>query len=250
MKIGIIGFGNMGSAIATGLVKRGVSQDDLLISDKLESAVKRAHVLGINNAGMDRLVEKSDVVILCIDKAVYDNLELTSNQLMGKTVISCISDINMNELSRRFKTQIVRAMPTLAVENNVGITGLCFDEYAQNKEEIIALFEKLGYVYTGNEDDMAKIAALGACGLSYAAYILNSFINSAQNIGFSEADAHNLVYRTFNSAMDMGDYELLMGRVSARGGVASVGLETLEDNNVSRLIDNIIKASYTTLNKE
>ena len=136
MKIGIIGFGNMGSAIATGLVKRGVSQDDLLISDKLEGAVKRAHALGINNTGTDRLVEKSDVVLLCIDKSVYDNLELTSNQLMGKTVISCISDVNMNELSRRFKTQIVRAMPTLAVENNVGITGLCFDEYADCPCEI------------------------------------------------------------------------------------------------------------------
>ena len=59
MKIGIIGFGNMGSAIATGLVKRGVSQDDLLISDKLEGAVKRAHALGINNTGTDRLVEKA-----------------------------------------------------------------------------------------------------------------------------------------------------------------------------------------------
>lgn len=250
MKIGIIGFGNVGSAIATGLVKQGISQDDIVISDKSDSAVKKAHILGINNTAVDSLVEKSDIIMLCVSKSVYENLELNANQLVGKTVVSCISDVSMSRLSLRFRTQIVRAMPTLAVENTVGVIGLCFDEYRDNKQQITGLFEKLGYVYTGTEDDLAKIGGLAACGLSYAAYIINSFVNSALNLGFSDADAVNIVHRTFSSAMDMGDYELLMGRISASGGVASNGLETLEDSNISRLIDNIIKTSYASLNKK
>ncbi|MEG1782303.1 MAG: NAD(P)-binding domain-containing protein, partial [Oscillospiraceae bacterium] len=111
MKIGIIGFGNLGSAFATGLVKQGYLQDDILISDPSDTAVKRAHILGINNTDMNSLILKSDVIVLTVKPAVYHQIEISQEQVLGKTIISCVAGISMKQLALRFNTQIVRAMP-------------------------------------------------------------------------------------------------------------------------------------------
>lgn len=244
MKIGIIGFGNVGGAVATGFVKQGIGQDNILVSDKSDSAVKKAHILGINNTGVDTLVEKSDIIFLCVSRDVYENLDITPSQVMGKTIISCISNVNMNELSRRFGTQIVRAIPNLAVENINGVIGVCFDEYADNKDDIKNLLSLLGYVHEGTEDDLAKISSVSTCGLCYAAFIMNSFTETAENLGFSHDEARKIVKQTFNALNDVDDYELLMGRIATRGGFAIQGIEAFEEGNVSRIIDSTLKMNY------
>ncbi|MEG1863143.1 MAG: pyrroline-5-carboxylate reductase dimerization domain-containing protein [Oscillospiraceae bacterium] len=244
MKIGIIGFGNLGSAFATGLVKQGYLQDDILISDPSDTAVKRAHILGINNTDMNSLILKSDVIVLTVKPAVYHQIEISQEQVLGKTIISCVAGISMKQLAMRFNTQIVRAMPTIAMENLQSVSGLCFDEYAQNKDEIVALFEKLGIVLVDTEDKLENVTALASCGLGFAAYILDCFTKSGENLGYTEAQAIKIVGQTFAAAIEMGDFEQLMARVATKGGITQQGIDFMADANVNKLIDGAVKTAY------
>ncbi len=244
MKIGIIGFGDMGRSLITGFIKRGVSQDDILVCDTSERAVKRAHQLGVNNTDIDSLIEKSDAVIFATGKAAFTQINIDGMKFMGKTVISCMAEVKMSELKEIFPTQVVRAVPTLAAENGVSIIGMVFDEYADNKEELINLFGTVGTVIEATEDDMPRLVALAACGLAYSAYIMNCFINSAENLGFNHNLGKSIVEKTFRAAMEMGDYELLIGKIAGRGGVTIKGIDAMNEANVHKNIDLAFKTAY------
>ncbi len=244
MRIGIIGFGDMGRSLITGFIKRGVSQDDILVYDINERAVKKAHMLGVNNTDMDSLIEKSDAVIFAVAKNVFESMNIDGTKFMGKIVISCMAEVKMDQLQEIFPTQVVRAVPTLAAENGVSIVGMVFDEYADNKDQLKQLFGKVGTVVESNEDEMPQLVALAACGLAYSAYIMNCFINTAENLGFSNEMGKNIVEKTFKAAMEMGDYELLIGKIAGRGGVSIKGIDAMNNANVHKSIDIAFKTAY------
>ncbi len=244
MKIGIIGFGDMGRSLITGFIKRGISQDDILVCDINERAVKKAHMLGVNNTDMNSLIEKSDAVIFALSKAAFESLDIDSTKFIGKIVISCMAEVKMTELQRIFPTQIVRAVPTLAAENGVSIVGMVFDEHADNKDQLKQLFSKVGTVVESNEEEMPRLVALAACGLAYSAYIMNCFINTSENLGFSHELGKSIVEKTFRAAMEMGDYELLIGKIAGRDGITIKGINSMNNSNVHKSIDIAFKTAY------
>ncbi len=244
MKIGVIGFGDLGRSLVTGFIKRGISQDNILICDKQERAVKKANRLGVNNTDMDSLIEKCDTILFAVQKEDFNRLNIDGEKFIGKTVISCMAKSKMADLHRIFPTQVIRAVPTLAAENGVSIVGMCFDENTENKEEYKNLFSKVGVVLECKEEEMPALTALAACGLAYSAYILNSFINSAENLGFDRELGRKIVEKTFRAAMEMGDYELLIGKIAGRGGVTIKGMNSMNDANVHKSIDIAFKTAY------
>ena len=249
MKLGIIGFGDLGRSIVTGLVKGGVSQNDILVCDRLEHNIKKAHILGVNNTDINSLIEKSDVIFLAIPKKDYLELDVDFTKFMGKTVVSCLADVKINELEERFNTQIVRIITTLAAENCNAVVSVCFDKYADNKDELLSILKNLGTVIECNEDELVKLTSLAGCGLCYASYILDSFINTAENLGISRETGLKIVEETFKGAMELGEYELLMGKIASHDGISSKGLVVLAENNVDKTIDNAFKTVYGSLIK-
>ncbi|MBQ5327266.1 MAG: hypothetical protein J6K80_08695, partial [Oscillospiraceae bacterium] len=145
--------------------------------------------------------------------------------------------------------RVVRVIPTLAAENGVSIVGICFDENVENTEEIKNMFRKVGTVIQCEENELSTITALAACGLCYAAYILNSFINTAENLGFDYDRGKEIVERTFKAAMEMGDYELLIGKIAGRGGITINGVDVMNEGNVHKTIDKAFKTAYGELLK-
>ncbi len=249
MKLGIIGFGDLGRSIVTGFVKGGVSQNDILVCDKLEHNIKKAHLLGVNNIDIDSLIEKSDVIFLAIPKKDYVELNVDFTKFMGKTVVSCLASVKIEELEARFNTRIVRVITTLASENCNAVVSVCFDKYADNKSELLDILKNLGTVIECSEDELIKLTSLAGCGLCYASYILDSFISTAENLGLSREMGAKIVEETFKGAIELGDYELLIGKIASHDGISSKGLAVLTENNVDKTIDNSFKTVYGSLIK-
>jgi len=249
MKVGIIGFGDMGRSLITGLIKGGISPDNILVCDTAERNIKKARNLGVTDTDFDTLVLQSNAVIFAIPKAAFDRLDINPAAFADKLVISCMAEVNMAQLKSVFPAQVVRAIPTLAAENGVSIVGVCFDEHTENKEEIKNMFRKVGTVIECAENEMAQLTALAACGLCYAAYIMNSFINTAENLGFDRDTGKEIVEKTFRAAMEMGDYELLIGKIAGRGGITIKGVDVMNQGNVHKTIDTAFKTAYSAFPK-
>lgn len=244
MKIGIIGFGDLGKSLITGLIKGGVNKDDVLVCDTGSRRVNRAAQMSIPVVDATTLVTSSDAVIFAIPKVAFDDMQLDWSLFDDKIVFSCMAEVKMAQLKQRFKGKVVRVIPTLAAENGVSIVGICFDEKTDKKEEIKAMFRKVGTVIECEEQELSTITALAACGLCYAAYILNSFINTAENLGFDYDRGKEIVEKTFQAAMEMGDYELLIGKIAGRGGITIKGVDVMNEGNVHKTIDTAFKTAY------
>ena len=252
MKIGIIGFGDMGRSLITGLIKQGVPAKDIVVCDKSDRAVKKAGDLNLEIADTDTVAEKCDAVLIAIPKKAFTEMADEWKKFSGKLIFSCMAEVKMRELKAYFDGQIVRVIPTLAAENGLSIVGICFDEKAEaagNKERIKEMFSKVGTVIDCTEEELAPLTALAACGLCYAAYILNCFINTAENLGFDREVGQNIVEKTFHAAMELGDYELVIGKIAGRGGITISGVNVMDEGNVHKNIDTAFKTAYGALLK-
>lgn len=241
MKIGILGFGNLGTAFATGLVKQGVDQASLLVCEKSECAVKRAHTLGINTTDYNSLVKNCDIIVLSVKPDVLTTLPIQKDDFMGKTIISFVVGVNLEKLQQMFGCAVARCVPTIAMENLKSITGLCFDEYVTDRDYITDLFKKLGIVYITNEEGLNKIVAIASSGLGFAAYILDCFTKAGERLGFSEQEAIDIVSQTFAAAIEIGNYENLTNRVGTKGGITQRGIEMMNEGSVGKTIDGTMK---------
>ena len=249
MKIGIIGFGSLGRSLMTGLVKGGINKEDIIVCDPSVHRENRAKDMGITVADSDTVINDCEAVVFAVPKAAFDAMELDWSLFDDKIVFSCMAEVKMAELKKRFGGKIVRVIPTLGAENGVSIVGICFDEKTERKDEIKQMFRKVGTVIECEEEELPSITALAACGLCYAAYILNSFIHTAENLGFDREKGQEIVERTFRSAMEMGDYELLIGKIAARGGITIKGVDVMNNGLVNKSIDVAFKTAYRELMK-
>lgn len=249
MKIGIIGFGDMGRSLITGLMKQGVEKENIVVCDKSERARKKAAALELETVEFDTLAEKCNAVIFTIPARDFYAMDDEWYKLSGKTVFSCMAEVKMDRLKQRFDGQVVRVIPTLAAENGISIVGVCFDGQPDNKDKIKDMFSKVGTVIECTEDELAPLTSLAACGLCYAAYILNCFINTAENLGFERETGKSIVEKTFNAAMELGDYELVIGKIAGHGGITIKGVNVMNEGNVHKNIDKAFKTAYGELLK-
>lgn len=245
MKIGIIGFGDLGRSLISGLIKGGINKENVLVYDVADRRTGKAGNMGLAVCkDAATLVKQSRRIIFAIPKKAFDEMEMDWSAFDDKTVFSCMAEVKMAALKQRFGGRVVRVIPTLAAENGVSIVGICFDENLENREEIKNMFRKVGTVIQCEENELSTITALAACGLCYAAYILNSFINTAENLGFDYDRGKEIVERTFKAAMEMGDYELLIGKIAGRGGITIKGVDVMNEGNVHKTIDTAFKTAY------
>ena len=249
MKIGIIGFGDIGRSIITGLVKQGVCPDNILVCDKSDLAVKRAGNMNLVVTDMDTMAKECTAILLAIPKKAYVEIGDDWRKFSDKLILSCMAEVTISELKPYFNGQIVRVIPTLAAENGLSIVGICFDGEANNKEQIKEMFSKVGTVIECSEGELAPLTALAACGLCYAAYIMNCFINTAENLGFDREKGKDIVERTFRAAMELGDYELIIGKIASRSGITIRGVNVMNEGNVHKNIDTAFKTAYSAFLK-
>ena len=249
MKLGVIGFGEMGRSLVTGLMKQGVKKDEIAVCDKNERAQKKAAAMDLAITDFDSIACECDAVLLTLPaKAFYETGE-EWNKFDNKLIMSCMAEVKMADLKTKFNGQIVRVIPTLAAENGVSIVGICFDGEPENKEAIKGMFTKVGAVIECTEEELAPLTSLAACGLCYAAYILNCFVNTAENLGFDRETGKDIVEKTFYAAMERGNYEYVLGKIAGKGGITIKGVNVMNENNVHKPIDKAFKTVYGELLK-
>lgn len=127
MKIGIIGAGNMASALAGGLITAGVvSSDELSISDINPVGLERWKKLGVFSTQSNvEVIGRSDIVILAVKPNVLPCvLEEISPKLANKVLISIAAGVQIEAMEKILGSdvKIIRAMPNTPAQVNCGMT--------------------------------------------------------------------------------------------------------------------------------
>ena len=260
-RIAIIGGGNLGSAIAEGLLKSKFNKPAEIIVTKRHIASlqllkkKGIEVTDDNNAA----VRKSDVVILAVKPfQVADILIGIRNELEGKIFISVVTGVLISEMQEIIQHQIplFRAMPNTAIAIQQSMTCICSSNAStEDISYVNNLFKKLGEVVAIDEKLMDAATVLGACGIAYALRYIRANIQGGIEIGFDAATASIIAAQTVKGSAELliqtGKHpEQEIDKVTTPKGCTIAGLNEMEHRGFSSSLIRGVVASYRKIAKD
>jgi len=261
-KIAIIGGGNLGSAIAEGLLKSKFSKaSDIIITKRNTKTLKELQAKGIEVSSDNNVaVKKSEVIILAVKPyQVADVLSGIKKDLSAdKILISVVTGVLIKEMEETFKKNIpvFRAMPNTAIAIQESMTCIC-SQYAGAEQisYVNDLFSKLGKVVTIDEKLMEAATILAACGTAYAMRYIRANIQGGIEIGFDAATASLISAQTVKGAADLllqkGTHpEQEIDKVTTPKGCTIAGLNEMEHRGFSSSLIRGVVASYQKIAKE
>ena len=261
-KITIIGGGNLGTAIAEGLLKsKFCKAGEITVTKRNTATLVSLEKKGVNiSANNAEAVKSGEVILLAIKPfqtiAVLQEIKkhLTGNQLLI-SVVTGVSIAEMQEVVGK-KIAIFRAMPNTAISIQESMT--CISHQAANTNDIEYvnnLFSQLGKVVTIDEKLMDASTILGACGTAYALRYIRASIQGGIEIGFDAATASLIAAQTAKGAAELllqkGSHpEQEIEKVTTPKGCTIAGLNEMEHQGFSSSLIRGIVASYKKIAKD
>jgi pyrroline-5-carboxylate reductase len=260
-KIAIIGGGNLGTAIAEGLIaSRFAKPADITITKRNTSTLKPYEKKGIrvtaNNADA---VKQSEIVILAVKpfqvKDVIDGIrkELGSSHILV-SVLTGVTIKDLEEIVKK-KLPVFRAMPNTAIAIRESMTCLSSSNAtAEQVKHINDLFCTVGKVVTIEEKLMDAATVLGACGTAYAMRYIRANIQGGIEIGFDAQTASLIAAQTVKGAaqllLEKGSHpEYEIDKVTTPKGCTIAGLNEMEHRGFSSSLIKGVVASYDKILK-
>ena len=255
-KIAIIGAGNMGGAIITGLLKSGfVEASQIFASDRRESILEDLQKKGVNVAATNHEAAKNADVILTAVKpyhieGVLSEIKPELNE--NKILISIVAGVGIDELGNMAGSEIsiFRCMPNTAISLQESLTCISFNGNSDShKEYVLNLFNQLGKTVEIPEELMAAATALSACGIAFALRYIRAAMQGGIEIGFSAELAQFITAQTVKGATELvlqtGHHpEREIDKVTTPRGVTITGLNEMEHKGFSSSLIQGILASY------
>lgn len=244
MKIGIIGYGNIGEAMVSGLLKSEfVKAEDILASSRNQKKIKAAldsfHI-GITRDNI-KVTEFADVLIIAVKPmGLAAVLEEIKDHIKKETVIvSVVSSVEISEMESIVgKKKIVRAMLNTPVMVREGMSTLCMNEQVSFDEvdEVVELFSSFGLAEIVEEKYMETITAVSGTSPAYVFMMIEAMADGGVMMGLPRRKAYKLAAQAVRGAATMVlESELhpgsLKDMVCSPGGSTIDAVYTLENNN-------------------
>lgn len=262
-KIAIIGGGNLGSAIAEGLIQSGFILPGHIIITKrnistLQHLEKKGVLVSSNN---EEALQFADLVILAVKPfQVKDILTRLAGTLDVKkhVIVSVITGVGIGDILEitAKKIPVVRAMPNTAIAIQESMTCISYLDVAKDDIAYITeLFNQLGKVVVIEEKLMNAATVLGACGTAYAMRYIRANIQGGIEIGFDAATANLIAAQTVKGAADLllkkGTHpEQEIDKVTTPKGCTIAGLNEMEHQGFSSSLIKGIMTSYSKIAKD
>ncbi len=258
MKIALIGGGNMGQAILSAIISRGISKPaDISVSEiNKERREQLAIDFGVYvTDSCGEIIEKGEVVILAIKpQNLNEAIAAIGGEFhSGQLVLSIIAGKSLGTLQNGLKHDaIVRAMPNTPAQIGYGMTvwtaTKAADEYqkAMAKDILGAMGKE---IYVADEDYIDMATAVSGSGPAYVFLFMESLIQAAERIGIPHAQAHEMVMQLMigsvnyaaNSDKPLGK---LREMVTSPGGTTAAALAVFAHGNLAGLVEEAVTAAY------
>jgi pyrroline-5-carboxylate reductase len=231
MQIGLIGAGNMASALA-----RGFGEPVLVTDVVAEKAQALAAELGGEAVETNaEVAERADVVLLAHKPAQLEDVAHSTHG-NAKAIASILGGTPIEALERAYPdVPVHRFLPSIPAEVRQGVT--CYAPGSRAAEgpesELIELFERLGPVVRLDEPLIEPAMALMSCGPAFLALVAEAMVDAGVRHGLQPGDAAHMTVQTMAGtaavlrANDL-DTAALRRRVTSPGGSTARGLEALE----------------------
>lgn len=245
MNIGVIGFGNLGRSLTEGLIRSEViSPSDIHVYNRTASVCAHAaEKYGVHACSdVNRVLADSDIIFLVVKGYALADLApaIDRTLLSGKTVVSFMAGMDFAATKALIgEVNLVRAMPSLAIAVCDGVIG-----YTPAPDAVKNILEHLGYAFEVAPENIEKVTAFSACGLGFAAYLIDAFASAGMKLGFSAEESAKIASQTFKNAIDRGDYTNTVKAVATKGGATEQGVLHMDGQHVYDIVAEAVNAAY------
>lgn len=206
---------------------------------------------------LEDCLPKADVVFVAVKPYHSDELFATMKEQVNdqQVFVSLMAGVTIENIQKGLGVKkVIRTMPNLPAKVGKGVTSFTESKEVSRIELIMVrnLLDTTGEaIHVENENFVNASTGISGSGPAYVFYFMQSMLEAALKMGFSENDSKVLVSQTFEGAVALfNDSDLSptswMDRVASKGGTTRAALDSMEDNNIKELIK---EAAYAAFNR-
>lgn len=263
-KIAMLGLGSMNGAILSGLLKAGVSAEDVTATTRSQASADAAaqrygvHVLAGETTESVNTTAVADADVVFLGVKPYQIVELCQelrDALKPEAVVVSVAaaiTVEMMESALNPEQPVVRSMPNTPLSVGQGVVGLASGTYTTDTQlQLVSeLFAGSGAVHVMPEEQIDMLTGVAGSGPAYVFYLAEHMAAAGVQMGLSEELAADLAYQTIYGAGLMllenrgtTDAAELRRNVTSPNGTTQKAIETFDAGAMGETIEAGAKAS-------
>lgn len=260
MKIAIIGAGNLGLAIAKGILNSNGATTMYLTKRniaEIEDFKKYGNVtITTDNR---EAVKNSDILVFAVQPSQFETILEDVKDLLTENhvVISTITGFSIAQIENVIGTtqNIIRSMPNTAISVGKSMTCICANEMGKKRINLAkAIFNRMGHSLEIPEEQMQAATVICASGIAFWMRLIRATTQGAIQLGFDAKEAQELAMHTCNGAagllIESGSHpEAEIDKVTTPKGCTIQGLNEMEHQGLSSSLIQGIVASYEKISR-
>ncbi len=256
MKIGFIGAGNMGSALAAAAAKCPDCELYIYDIDK-EKQQSVADRLSASIADSATIAGVCDFIFLAVKpkfvSSVISELRDTLNARSGFTIVSMAAGVRISSIETAFGAPcpIIRIMPNTPVAVGKGVVLTVPNANVSQKalDEFKRFMAHSGDVELTDESLIDAGTALSGCSPAFVYMFIDALANGAETAGLDRDTARKNAAKTLIGAAELllasgKEPEELRDAVCSPGGSTIEGVKVLQKGDLCGLVESAVAASF------
>ena len=257
MKIGFIGCGNMGGALATAVNNANFKKEILLLDKNEELQNNLAVKLNAKTANLKTLLETCNFIFIGVKPQVINSLAEEINEFLPNTqnkpvFISMLAGVQIDKLSTLLKnSKIIRIMPNTPVSVNKGMILYTHSTNVLDSEveNFVLMLSGSSTLSKLNESLIDAGCAVSGCGPAFVYMFIDALAKGGEKSGLSYEDALLYATQTVIGAATLLSQskkspEELKNAVCSPNGSTIEGVKSLDENDFYNVVIKAIQKSY------
>jgi pyrroline-5-carboxylate reductase len=254
-RLGIIGAGKIGESLLAGLLRSGVSADDVVVVEKFQERAEQLYKqYGVRDLGFAEAAEFASVLLIAVKP--QDMGELLAKMAPSITprhlIVTVAAGIPTAYVERQLGegVPVVRVMPNTPALVDQAMSVVAGGAHAGPEHLAAAerLLSPVGKVLRLPENQLDAVTALSGSGPAYFFFLVEAMIDAGILLGLPRAIAADLIVQTaLGSAVmlrDSGEHPVqLREGVTSPGGTTIMAIKELEKHGVRAALIEAIEAA-------
>ena len=258
MKITFIGGGNMGEAMLSSLMEKGLtSADNVTVSDISEERrqyIKDKYGVPVTGDNL-RAIKDAEVIVFAVkpQHLAEPMADLSGELQSSQLVLSIIAGAKIETLADGLAHRsIVRVMPNTPAQIGEGMsvwtaTPEVTGEQKQLAKTILGAIGK--EIYVDDEKYLDMATAVSGSGPAYFFLFVEALVEAAEEIGFTHEVALELVLQTMLGSGHLIEKSSkspaeLREMVTSKGGTTAEALGVFDSDGFKTLVRKAVEAAY------
>ena len=257
-KIGVIGAGKIGSAMARGIIRAGLAAKENVMASDVSDALRQAAVseLGIKvTADNGALCDFADIIILAVKPQIVDPVAKEIAKKLGKTklLVSVAAGVPIARIETNLEkgARVVRVMPNIPCVVGAGAAGFAGGSHATatDMERVGAILNSFGVGMAVEEKYLDAVTGLSGSGPAYVFLFIEALADGGVQVGLARDVALKLAMQTVYGAAKMAlesnkHLGELKDEVTSPGGTTIAGLYAMEQKGFhGTVMDAVVNAT-------